>query len=347
MMLAGCKVAEENIIRIGISAPLTGPVAQFGEWARRGAELAAEELRKEDKKIEILFQDDACTPSEGTKTAQWFISQGIHTIITACSAAVPGTMSQATNDMLILTPSPKSDVVKNYSNLFSLEPSIEAEMKFLAEFIQSNKSVKKLAILYVNNDLGVSYKDAFQETWKKREGKITEIETFELVEKDFRTQLVKIRETKPEGLLVIMSGGGLGIILKQAKELGLNTQFFGTSITESSEFIKTAGTLAEGVIYSYTFILRLTSTSKKFQEEYEKKYQELPERMATNTYDAVLIISYLYGLCNENTHCVIEELSRLKNFEGASGILRFDKEGNTVKKIYIKTVRNGKFILLN
>jgi len=335
LLLMGCT--SENI-RIGFSAPLSGPVAAYGDWALKGAQIAVDEINEQGgvngKLLELLVEDDQCSAKQATTTITSLQARGVDQFIVFCSAAVPGAVSMT--DSIILSSNSKSNVVMNASNVFNLEVSVNNEMKELAEYIGEGR----IAILHMNNDLGFTYAEEFIKVFK---GTVTIVESFNLWDTDFKVQLTKIKQMKPDAVLIAMTGGGTANILIQAKKLGLNTKYYGTSIAESPQLFN-AGGLEDGLIYPYPFRSGLTQKSKAFESKYQAKHGNLPERFATNTYDAVYAMVKLREQCDDSA-CMIAK-ARTLSFEGATGPVIFGPDGQLIKQVYIKQAMNKKFILI-
>jgi len=336
---------EEETIKIGVTLPLTGPVAQFGQWRLRGMQLAVDEINTaggiDGKKLDLILEDDRALPAEAQKIVTKFINvDNVDYIIAGTSAVVPAVVSMV-SDKLIFMPAFMPESVEANSNVFSMFPSLGYEMEILVNYIYNNLNLKKVSIMYVNNDLGLAAKNKFQERFIGVGGEIPLVETFGISDTDYRTQLIKIKNTKSEGLVIIMSGEGLGNILKQANELNLHIKYFGHTITESPVFLSVAGKAAEGIIYTYPF--KLDQIEGSFLNKYKSKYNEAPEMYATASYDIIYTIAELVKKCGKN--CNAGDVLTI-DFSGAGGRIKFEKDRCRFSPIYLKTVKDGKFVFL-
>jgi len=335
---------EKETIKIGATLPLTGPVAKFGEWESRGMQLAVDEINNaggiNGKKLELILEDDKALPAEAQKTITKLINvDNVDYVVAGTTATVP-VMASMISDKLIFLPAFMPESVEANKNVFSMMPSLSYEMGILADYIY-DLDLRKVSIMYVNNDLGLTAKNKFQEEFINLGGTVPSFETFGILDTDYRTQLTKIKNTKSEGLVIIMSGGGLGNILKQAEELGLEVKYFGQTITESPVFINVAGDLAEGIIYTYPF--KLEGIEGSFLNKYISKYNENPEMYSTACYDMIYTIVELVEKCGKN--CNPEDVLAI-DFSGAGGKIKFGEDRNRVSPIYLKTVKDGNFVFL-
>lgn len=339
------KPKEEGMIKIGASLPLTGAIAEFGEWEVRGMQLAIEEINADERfgiKFKLITEDDKALPGEAQKTLVKLLNMDNVDYVIAGTTAIAPVAASIVTDKIIFTPAFMPESVEASKNIFSVMPSLEREMKILADYIY-NTGVKTISILYVNNDLGITCNDKFQKAFQDMDlsSSILEVETFGLLDTDYRTQLTKVKNARSEGLVIIVSGGRLGNLIKQAAELGLTAKYFGQTITESPVFISVAENLAEGIIYTYPF--KLDMIEKSFLDKYKSKYNEDPEVYSTGSYDMIYVIAELVKKCGKN--CNPDDVMEI-NFAGAGGEVKFDKDRNSASPIYLKTVKDGKFIFI-
>jgi branched-chain amino acid transport system substrate-binding protein len=206
---------------------------------------------------------------------------------------------------------------------------------------------KEIAVLYINNEWGVGLKDVFEKEFENLGGKILISEGFEQDAKDFRTQLIKIKAKNPKVIFIPVYYIEAGLILKQAKELGIKAQFLSGDSIEKPEFIEIAGELAEGIIFGAPTYDPESKESliKNFVDKYQSKFGKKPTVVAAHAYDATNIIALTLEKCEENATCIKDELYKIKDFPGVSGKTSFDKNGDAIKEILLKTVKNGQFVL--
>jgi branched-chain amino acid transport system substrate-binding protein len=205
---------------------------------------------------------------------------------------------------------------------------------------------KEIAVLYINNEWGVGLKDVFEKEFENLGGKILISEGFEQDAKDFRTQLIKIKAKNPRVIFIPVYYIEAGLILKQAEELGIKAQFLSGDSIEKPEFIEIAGELAKGIIFgapTYDPESR-ESLIKNFVDKYQSKFGREPAVVAAHAYDATNIIALTLEKCEENATCIKDELYKIKDFPGVSGKTSFDKNGDAIKEILLKTVKNGQFV---
>ncbi len=137
----------------------------------------------------------------------------------------------------------------------------------------------------------------------------------------------------------------VGNILKQSYELGFRTQFL-TNNMESPELIKIAQKAAEGLFFAIP-IFDSNDTDPKvktFVKKYKEKYGKNPDMLAADSYDAIFIVKEAIEKGGYSGESIRNALYHINNFQGVNGTINFDQNGDVVRPLAIKTVKDGKFI---
>lgn len=343
---------EPGVIKIGVIIPLTGSSAKYGEDIKRGYDLAVEEINEKGgitgRKIKLIYEDDEGKPEKAVAAAQKLIQkEKVIAILGALwSSPTLAVAPIAEKAKVILlssgSSSPKITYAGDYIFRNEISDAYGAEQSAILYF---NAGFKKIAIIYVNNDYGIGVRDVTIQSYKKLGGEVTTAEAFEQDEKDFRTQLLKIKRTNPDAILIVSYKEAI-LILKQMKELGIKKQILGTPLFEDLEIIEKAGELAEGAIYTYYGTFDSKSEDKKIKEfvrKFKGKYGVEPEYYAPIGYDAVKILSLSIERGGLKPEQIKDALYHIKNFPGLSGTTSFDQNGDVEKPVILKIVRSGKF----
>jgi branched-chain amino acid transport system substrate-binding protein len=340
-------------IKIGVITVLTGSGSEYGIATRKGLDLAVEKINNEGgikgRKIELIYEDDKCDPKVGVAALQKLISVDKTNIIigTICSSVTlaMGPIAQEKN-LLIISSGASNPKIADYPNIFRTWPSDALQGKFIANFVSDKLKVKKAAVIYINNDYGVGLKDAFEKEFIAKGGEIIGSEAIPEGATDVRTQLIKIKSKTPEVTFLATYAKEMGIILKQAKELGFSTQFIGAEGSKDPSVIEIAKEGSEGLIGTVP-----SSVSSKVRDEFIKlfkeKYNEEPGITADAAYDIPFLLKAVMEKCSDvyDVSCLKQNLLSLQNFEGAIGKITFDKNGDLIGKSYdLFQVENGKFV---
>ncbi|MBU4369848.1 penicillin-binding protein activator [Patescibacteria group bacterium] len=338
---------EKEPIKIGVILPLTGKAAQYGEEMKRGIELAIE--NKKDISIEVLYEDSKFDTKEGVSAYHRLRVENVSIMITAVStialAISPLTNENQVLQMAIAASTPEYTSSNDFT--FRVTTRTEVEDKELAKWV-INKGYKEIALMYANNDWGLGHYNSIKPEIEKLEGKVVGEENYLIEETDFRTQLTKIKAKNPEAIFLLSDGKTAGIVLKQAKELGVEAQFFGIRSLQSEDLLSIAQEAAEGLVYTYPFDpLSDTPKIKEFVEKYQTKYESLPTSYVAEGYDAMGLILKSLKKCGEaNTLCMRDDLLITKDHLGILGSLTFDENGDVYYPYFIKTIKDGQFVPL-
>jgi len=345
-------LVKEEKIKIGVIAPLTGPLGVQGQWMINGIELAKKDLNKKGgvngREIELIYEDTKCSPKDTTIALQKLINidntVGIIGPICGSPEMVSIDFSRKYERIII---SPSSNFGKKSPYFFSTQTLLSEEAELLAKFAKENLKLNKVAILYPNNDFGIIYRNSFKKKFEDLGGEIPITEAITFTQEDFRTELTKIKNKNPEGLFIIYSR--MGNIVNQMRELGLNIQVLGQCGTESPSLLKIANESAEGIIYSWRGVSdesHLSKMQKQFNDKYQQAYNETTPMMARDSYDALTILVYaLKNSKNFGAEQMKNIILNIKNYQSVTGVLTFDRETYNVEKpIIFKTVKNGQFV---
>lgn len=336
---------DKGNIKIGADFALSGSVAVYGEWASKGVNLALEEINKGSKKLEIIYEDNKGQPKDAV-TAYNKLRNIDHVdyVLTFQSSVALAIAPLANQDKVIQID--VSATTPDYStpNDYTFRTGIVATQlaKESSDILFNKLGIKEVGILSINNDFGEGMKKVFKENYQ---GKIIAEEKFNQDASDFKTQLNKLSGAKTIFLVSHLKESGL--LVKQAAELKLDFNFFTDVFSvEGPDFIDIAKESAEEIVYvAPKFdIDDKNQEVSSFIEKYRTKYNEEPTYFAAQAYDAVLSLSKALENCSD-TDCVREELMKL-DFNGASGKIKFDVNGDVQKPISLKTIKYGEFIKL-
>ena len=253
----GCAKKEEKEIRIGITLPLTGDAAIWGQSQKDGYDLALSQINVKGgingKKLVLIYEDDKGLPKDGVAALQKLINVDKIKLLTGiANSSVALAYIPIINEHKILfissgASSPKLTGASKY--FFRTWPSDIAEALAMAKYAHNELKLNKIAILYINNDYGIGLSEPFKSNFESLGGKIVNSENFEQGATDFRTQLTKIKASNPEAIYLAGNPVEMGRAVKQMRELGIRNQVLSISTLNDKEVFKIAGAKAiEGTI---------------------------------------------------------------------------------------------------
>lgn len=350
---------DSNVIKIGVFEPMTGANAAGGALEIEGIKLA-NELYPEvlGKKIELVLSDNKSDKVEAASAAARLVEKDkVSAIIGSWgssfsmaagdivkNAKVPAVAASATNPLVTLGN-------EYYFRVCFIDPF---QGTVMANYAYNKLGAKKVAIIMeVSNDYAVGLSKYFTDAFKKLTGdpnSIVEVSNYNTGDQDFTAQLTNIKAKNPD---VIFAPGNFtesALIIKQARNLGITTQFIGGDTWETPELIDIGGKDVEGVIFSTTFTSEksLTPESNKFLDAYRKKYNKEPAAATALGYDAyILIVDAIEKAGTADSVKIQEALAKTQGFEGAAGVINLDQNRDAVKSAVIKTIKDGKFIYLD
>jgi len=347
---------EPEKIKIGAILPLTGDFSSHGNDAKKGMDLALEEINSKGaiygKKVSIIYEDDKMQPEIGVSGFRKLVSIDKVQVITGilgssvCLAIAPLAEKQNVVLLSLTASSPELTHVGEY--FFRIWPSDVFEGKFVAEKTVKELGTKKFAILYVNNDFGIGLKNAFRKEFEKIGGQVLIEESYSQGDTDFRTQLSKIKPKNVEAIYLPGYYQEIAKILVQSKEMGIYTKFLSASPVENPELIKLAGDAAEGLVYARPAFdpLRPQKNYIKFADAFKNKYGMSPGIVAAYGYDAIQIIFLAIEKGGAKGDKIQESMSHIRNFEGTTGTISFDEYGDVIRQMVLFTVKGGNFVPL-
>ncbi|MDP1759364.1 MAG: branched-chain amino acid ABC transporter substrate-binding protein [Thermodesulfovibrionales bacterium] len=350
LIFYGCR-KKEDVIKIGVAGPMTGDQAKMGTDFKNGVTLAVEEWNAKGgvlgKKIKIMVEDDQHEPKQAVSIANKIVNAGAVGIIghfnSSCSIPASDVYNRAGIPMISPGSTNPKLTEKGYKGVFRVCGRDDQQGKVGAEFVINKLKLKKIAIIHDKTTYGQGLADEFK---KFVAGKVEVVYYSGIIQgdKDFKTVLTAMKEKKPE---LIYFGGiypEAGLIVRQAKELGINVPLMSGDGTIDPKFIEIAGAkAAEGTYLTFSPDARKIPTAKTFIDSYEKKYGEIgPYSMYA--YDAAnVMLTAIREAGTKDGKAIIEKLHSME-FNGAVGKIKFDEKGDvTVAPYVVWITKNGKF----
>ncbi len=329
------KPRAKQTIKIGFSIPLTGDIGFIGEGMRDAALLAKEEMGETKHNYELLFEDDKLDPKIDATVGNKFISIDKVDVIVSAGGGSGGVLSKLAdqNGIIHFAVTVEPTVTEGDKN-FAHWTSNPDQNSVMADQIKKRGFRRPAAFLNVSlNDYVSIYNDL-----KTRVDFVT-MEEVQNGQKDFRTAIAKVKQARPDIIAVILRTPELEILTKQIKELGLNVPL--TAI-ESFAVSK------EKELYEGEFFVGGAEPSHGFVEEFRKKYGRDQTIGAPNAYDIVkLVITAAENVKSSSKPTpgqISASLKKIKNFNGALGVLHVKSNGRVFSKPTVQMIKDGKVI---
>ncbi|MCK9628314.1 MAG: penicillin-binding protein activator [Bacteroidales bacterium] len=342
------EINKDTTINIGVILPLTGDAAVYGQAMKNGIMLAYDESEIKEK-INLIFEDDIGDNNKALSAA--------YSLINKKAVAIIGGAQSKTADVLIplltkekiplVAPGASSVEFDNISHyFFRLWASDSYDGEIMADFITKQNMGNKIAIFYTNSKYGVGIDQVFEKAIKKRNGNIVFSESFSEGAKDFKTQLVKIKNNGATALFLPGYYEEVSIIIKQIRELGIKIDIYGTSSFHDEKLLSSLGNSLNGVYFSYPDfdINGSKEATKQFADNYYRKYSVKADVFAANAYDCFKVIEYALKNGAKTSNDIRAKIAEIENFVGAGGNFSFDDFGSVLKEFSVYQIIDGKYL---
>ncbi len=260
-------------IKIGGILPLSGPYAQFGEAVNQGAILAVDEAKARGLDVQYINQDDQSVAVGSANAANALINDKIDAALTATveEAKPAGPIFQDASIPLLVTWDSSAYVKSAGSNIFTIGFSTEAAGQKMAEYAYSELGKKTAAVISQKDEWSDNIAAAFAAEFKSLGGTVVFDESLQPNQKDFRTELLKIKNN-PVGVVYFpFLPGSIAPFMVQASQLGVKT-FFATGDSMSPDEVTQAHGTAEGLYFTNLY----SDNGTALIEKYKTKYGDTP-----------------------------------------------------------------------
>ncbi|MDF9760381.1 branched-chain amino acid transport system substrate-binding protein [Peribacillus simplex] len=365
-VLAGCSGSgssdktsgDGDTIKIGVNLELSGGVASYGQSISEGLELATAEINKEGidgKKIKLIKVDNKSEASEATSGAIKLTSQDkVAAIVGAATStnSIAQVQIAQDNKVPVISPSgtsPEITFSKDKLNDYIFRTSfIDPFQGTVAANFASKEIKAKSAAIYIDSasDYSKGLAAAFKEQFEKNGGKIVAEEAYIAKDTDFRSTLTRLKSAKPDFIFLPGYYEEAGLIVKQARETGLDVPFMGGDGWDSPKLVEIAGAKA----LNNTFITNHYSSGdpdekiQKFVSAFKAKYKDKsPDAFNALGYDTgYFLADAIKRAGSADSEKIKEALEKTKNLELVTGTFTLDKKHNPIKSATILEFKEGK-----
>lgn len=356
----GSKGADGDTIKVGGLLEMTGGSASFGISGKNGIDLALKKINEKGvlggKKLSLVVADTKSEASEATNGMQKLISQDKVVAVIGPNQSSAVIASGAINNgakVVDITPmgtnpdvtvDPKTKQVKPYSFRTCFIDPFQGTV--MASFASNELKVKRAAI-YIDNtsDYAKGLAQFFKENFVKNGGQVVIEEAYLQKDTDFKSTLTKIKAAKPDFIYIPGYYQEVGLIVKQAREMGITVPMAGGDGWDSAKLPEIAGKAAlENTFFSSLYSPDDTSDlNKEFVAEYKKAYNTNPDVFAALAYDSTLLVAKtIEDAGSADPAKIAEAMAKIKGFKGVSGEVTFNEEHNPIKSAVIIEHKDGK-----
>ena len=347
--------AAQDVVKIGLSAPLTGDWAEYGNDFKRSVTMVMDRVNRmggiHGKRVELVISDSRGDPKESVLIAEKFVADpDIIAEIgdfssSSCMAAAP--IYEKANMTQLSPTSSHMGFTKKGRNMFRVVATQGYEGPYNARWAVTDLGKKKLATIYINNDWGVDANKYFTLEARNLGAEIVAEEAFVPGEKDFTAILTKLKRMKPELIYLPTFYADAAAILNQAKRMRFKPVVMANSSLFSQKTIELGGDAVDGIIIPANyFSADPRPAAQEFTREYQAHYGAVPNQFAALAYDAAnLMIAALHKAGVENRAKVSDALVSLRGFQGATGSISYAKSHDPEKELVRIMIKNGEWVL--
>ncbi len=345
------EAGSSGPIKLAVVDAQSGQLASLGDWEAKGAKLAVDEWNKKGgingRKIKLTVFDDQGDPTTGTNIARKLDSGNYIAMIGTAESAVTVAMAPILKQAQIpnITSGQATALVDVKSPfLFLNGPTSTTYDSTLADYLINTKKYKKIALISNNGSYGKGEHDAFTAALKKAGITPVADQVVTTDQKDFSASLSRIRQAKPDVIFLGSEEVEAGLIVKQARDLGIKAPFAGAAPQGTPVFTDTAGAAnAEGTIVSSPYLSNdISDASRSFAAAYKAKYGKDAELHGAKAYDGTNIVLTALKNTKVATGKKLADEIRATKYQGLLGDFAYDDTGVGIFKTTIGVIKDGK-----
>jgi branched-chain amino acid transport system substrate-binding protein len=356
---AAAPPAAPLVVKLGHSAPLTGPQAHIGKDNENGARMAVDDtnaagIRIGDRqlKIELQGEDDQADPKQGILVAQKLVDAKANAVIGHLNSGTTIPASKIYSDAGIPQVSPSATnptyTHQGFKTAFRVMANDEQQGRVLGAYAGNQLKAKTVAIVDDKTAYGEGLASEFKKSAIAAGVKVVADEHTDDKAVDFKAILTKIKGKKPD---LIFYGGmdpQAAPMAKQMKELGITARLLMGDGGCTTEFVKNAGEAAEGHYCSLPGIpYEKMPGGPKFIERFKAKYGEI-QLYAPYAYDAVMVVvEAIKRAQSAESAKILAELPKT-DYQGVTTRITFDENGDLKDgAVSLYVARGGKWVALD
>ena len=342
-----------NEIRIGEYGSLTGPQATFGISTRDGIQLAVDEINAaggiNGKSLKVITLDDQGKFEEAVVAVTKLITQDkVQVVLGEVASSISLAVAPICQERKIpmISPSstnPKVTQVGDYIFRVCFIDPFQGQV--MADFAMQQLNAKTAAILRdQKSDYSMGLADFFIKRFKEKGGSIVIDQSYVAGDVDFKSQLATLREKTPDVIFVPGYYTEVGLIAKQARELGIKVPLLGGDGWESSKLFEIGGKALNECYFSTHYSSESTDPKVlDYVKKYQAKYGSVPDGLATLGYDAAGVLAEALKRAKSLSGADIRDaIAQTKSYAGVTGSISMNANRDAVKSAVVLKIENEK-----
>lgn len=348
--IAGCGSADANTITIGIIAPTSGNASVYGNASANGSRLAFDEINKSGgllgRQINVVVYDDQHDSDASVKAYYKLVDKdNAVAVIGAVTSKPSAAVAEAAraDRMPVITPTATEDLVTAYGDHIFRACYVNGyQSSVMAAFARDELDAQTAAVLYNAGDgYSAGLAEAFIKGFKQAGGVVVSEECYAGEDKDFKKQLRAIKDNTPDVLFIPDYYNTIALIAAQVQDVGLEAVLLGSDGWDGIFYALDDKKLIEGAYYCAHYAEDDADTGiQNFKKKYEAVYNQTPNSFAALGYDAARVMAAAIEKAgSEDKESIIDALKQTQ-YQGVTGDIRFDANGDPVKSVAVLKVQN-------
>jgi branched-chain amino acid transport system substrate-binding protein len=348
-------IQAAETIKIGMVAPLTGPIADAGRYGVQGAKLAVEEVNKAGgvlgRQIELVVEDDqSLNPATVLAFAKLSDDKDIVAFLgptrsTQIQSIAPS-VKQVARPVMIGGTDPSLTLAGN-PWLFRFRPNDTYTARVMSDYGLNTLGKKKWAIVHATDAFGTNAKNLFVEALKNQGVTPVVVEGQPNNSPDYTAVALAVKQSGADVLATFITfETDLAVFARQLRQLGVNVVWLGSPSITTTTARKLAGASLYGTFAVADFHPGANPEAKSFSEKYLASYKTTPDFFASWPYDAVHVLAEAITRAGSvDPEKVRDALLAVKGYRGVEGVYNFDKNGDGLHGYNIVKNDNGNIIV--
>lgn len=350
LALAGCTKRNKNEIVIGHFGSMTGAEATFGKSTDEGIRLAVEQVNQaggiHGKQIRLITMDNQGKAEEAAAVVTRLIEQEKVTALlgeVASSRSLAAAPIAQKKKVPMITPSSTNPRVTEMGDYIFRTCFIDPfQGLVMAKFAYENLKLRKVAVLRaVNSDYSMGLSKVFVEKFTEMGGKIVADSSYQSQDVDFKAQLTQLKSASPEGIFIPGYYTEIGLIARQAAELGMKIPMMGGDGWDSPKLFEIGQEDVNGGYFSNHYSNESTDpVAVEFLKTFKERFKKSPDGLSAAGYDgARVLFEAIKKVPDLNREKIRDAIAATKDFPGVTGIITLNEQRNAVKSAVVVQVQ--------
>lgn len=356
-LLAAAPALAAEIV-VGLNVELTGSIPVVGQSSLNGARMAVDEVNQagglqvggQRYTVRLQAEDNEDKAQSAVAAAQkLYYQDNVIAMIgpNASRNAVPAAdIAESARAPMISPWSTNPNTTKGKRYVFRAAFTDDFQGRVVASFARQHFNAQRAAVLFdVASEYNKGIAEVFRQAFTELGGQVVAFETYTTGDKDFLSQLTKIRAARPDILFLPNYYSEVPLQVQQAHMIGLNVPIIGSDSWGFGDLLTLGGADMEGLMFTTHYAPDIaTPVARRFIDAYRQRYGSAPDDVAALTYDSFqLLFLALQQAGRVDRGAVRDALASIQRYEGVTGTMQFKGTGDPIKSAVVIQIKDGQF----